>query len=330
MHDQDLTRISKWLHENDIIYELNADLSRKTWIKNGGIAQLYIIPDNADQLEQVLVNLIKFRAKYIIVGHSSNMFFANSYDPSIILSTKKVDEFVIDENRIICDCGASLMKIAKTCIKKGIAGYEGLVGIPGTVGAAVCNNSGAYESEMSKLVERAEVLLENGEKTWLTNSDLEYSYRNSAIKSEKIKCCVLRVELSALRRMEPDKLLALAEEYTAIRKRDYEGYARNLGTVFSRMDIYAGRTVLKILLKIHRYITMPFPDAVRNRSRKLLVLAYFNKLKLYPYISEKRLNCFIWDKTKGYEDGIFYEYLEFIKSRSLDEAVLELQIIDGP
>ena len=38
MHVKDMTRISRWLDENDIPYELNADLSRKTWVKNGGFS----------------------------------------------------------------------------------------------------------------------------------------------------------------------------------------------------------------------------------------------------------------------------------------------------
>lgn len=323
-----ITRISQWLAENNIKYELNVDLAKKTWIKNGGIAQLYITPENISQLESILLKLSKLQEKYIVVGHTSNMFFSNSYNPAIILSTRKVNKFVFEGNRIICECGASLTEVAKACVRQGIAGYEGLVGIPGTVGAAVCNNSGAYECEMSNIVERVEVLLANGEKVWLTNSDLEFSYRDSAIKSGKIQCCVLRVELCALFRKKPEILQAMVEEYAAIRKKYYEGYDKNLGTVFSKMDIFDGRILLQILLKIHHYFTRLLPFTIQNKTRKFLILAYFNKLKLYPYISEKRINCFIWNKKKAYNDKIFYDYIKFIKSKSSTEAVLEVQIID--
>jgi len=328
MYVKDLTGISSWLANNAVKYELNADLAKKTWIKNGGISQLYIIPDNVAQLEHVLVNLSKLKEKYIVIGHTSNMFFSNSYNPAIVLSTKNINDFIIEENKIICECGASLKRVAKACVKKGIAGYQGLVGIPGTVGAAVCNNSGAYECEMSNLVERVEVLLATGEKVWLTNSDLEFTNRNSSIKSGKIRCCVLRVELKALSRIEPEILQKMVKDNTAIREKYYEGYGQNLGTVFSSMDIYSGRTFLKILLKIHRYITMILPFSVQNKTRILLILLYFNKLRFYPFISKKRINCFIWDKEKGYDDKIFYDYIKFIKYNSSTEPVLELQIID--
>lgn len=328
MYVKDVTGILLWLTENGINYELNADLSKKTWIKNGGIAQVYLTPENVSQMERVLLNLSELREKYIVVGHTSNMFFSSSYNPSIILSTRKLTDFVIEGNKIICECGASLTKVAKWCVKEGIAGYEGLAGIPGTVGAAVCNNSGAYECEMSNIVERVEVMLATGEKVWLTNSDLEFSYRDSAIKSGKIRGCVLRVELSASLRRKPEVLQAMVEEYAATRKKYYESYDRNLGTVFSRMDIFSGRIFLQILLKMHRYLTILLPFAVQNKTRKFLILAYFNKLRLYPYISEKRMNCFIWNKNKMYDDKIFYDYVEFIKSKSSVQAVLELQLID--
>ncbi len=328
MRAEDVTHISKWLDEKDIQYETNADLAKKTWIKNGGIAELYITPGNLNELESVLLELSNRKKEFIIVGHTSNMFFSNSYNPPIILSTGKINEFVVEGNKIICECGASLMKVAKNCVNKGISGYQGLTGIPGTVGAAVCNNSGAYKCEMSKLVKRVEVLLANGEKVWLTNDELEFSYRNSAVKSGKIKCCVLRIELSAQLKNKPETLMTMVEENAVKRRQYYENYNQNLGTVFSSMDIYSGRILLQILLKIHRYLTILLPLTVQNKTKKMLVLAYFNKLKLYPYISEKRMNCFIWNKKKAYEDKRFYEYIEFIKSKSCVEATLELQIID--
>lgn len=329
MYDNALHSFSRWLDERGIKYEFNADLSKKTWIKNGGIARFYIIPEDVRQLEGLLLKLLELRITYIVVGHTSNIFFSNLYNPDVIITTRKVKNFSIKDDKIICECGASLMKVARECVRRGISGYEGLVGIPGTVGAAVCNNSGAYGCEMSNLVKGVEVIMGDGEKRWLTNNELEFSYRNSAIKSGKIRCCILRVELSAHQKDKPEVLQAKADEYTNTRKRYYEGYNQNLGTVFYNVDLYSGRIILKILLKIHRYLTCPLPLSIQDKTRKFLILAYFNKLRLYPYISEKRINCFIWDKKRGYNDSIFYDYIDFIKNKSKKEPILEIQVFDN-
>ncbi len=318
--------LSRWLDEEGIKYESNADLSKKTWIRNGGIAGFYIIPDDIHKLERLLLRLSELELGYIVVGHTSNIFFSNSYNPDIVITTRKLKGFSFKDDKIVCECGAPLMKVARECVRRGISGYEGLVGIPGTVGSAVCNNSGAYGSEMSNIVERVEVLMANGEKRWLTKSVLELSYRSSAIKRGKIRCCILRVELLASHKEKPEVLQAQADKYTAIRRRYYEGYSQNLGTVFFNVDLYSGRPILKILLKMHKYFTYPLPLSIQNKTRKFLILAYFNKLRLYPYISEKRMNCFIWNKKKGYNDKLFYEYVDFIKSRSKTEPIIEVQI----
>ncbi|GAB4533988.1 MAG: hypothetical protein Fur0020_00180 [Thermodesulfovibrionia bacterium] len=326
--NDNIHNLSEWLDENGIYYEVNVNLSKKTWIRNGGMAWLYIVPCNVCQLEDLYIKVSNCGLRYVIVGHTSNLFFANSYNIDVVITTKRLKGFEFKEGSIICECGAPLMKVARECVRRGIAGYEGLVGIPGTVGGAVCNNSGAYGSEMSRIVEWVEVIMDDGRKMRLTNNDMEFSYRNSAIKSGKIRCCILRVELSASQREDPDELLAKAEEYTAIRRRYYEGYSQNLGTVFFNVDLYSGRVILKTLLKIHRYITYPLPLSIQNKTRKFLILAYFNKLNLYPYISDKRMNCFVWNKKRNYSDEIFYDYVKFIKDTSRTEPVLEVQIFD--
>ncbi|MCP4272667.1 MAG: hypothetical protein GY781_11995, partial [Gammaproteobacteria bacterium] len=137
---------------------------------------------------------------------------------------------------------------------------------------AVCNNSGAYDSEMSNLVERVEVLLATGEKVWLSNSDLYYSHRNSVIKRGEIKCCILRIELCALFRKRPEILQEMAQKYTLTRKENYEGYENNLGSVFSRLDIFSGRLFLNVLLRLHRYLSKLLPYDIRNKTRKLRAL----------------------------------------------------------
>ncbi|MHC4182980.1 MAG: FAD-binding protein, partial [Planctomycetota bacterium] len=293
MDSGDLTYISEWLDTKKIKYELNADLSRRTWIKNGGIAGLYIVPENLLQLEHNILEMTSRKMRYIVVGHTSNMFFANSFNPPVVVTTKKINKFITTENAIISECGASLMKVSRECIRRGIAGFEGLVGIPGTVGAAAINNSGAYGCEMSRLVDRVEVLLADGKKVWLTNNELEYAFRDSAIKRGIIECCVMRVELSVRTREKPEILQSLAEEYTATRKKYYESYNKNLGTTVYNMDIVSGRPILKVLLGLHRYLTLFLPFAIQNKTRIIIILLYFNKLNLYPYISKKRMNCFI-------------------------------------
>ncbi|MFQ5676575.1 MAG: UDP-N-acetylmuramate dehydrogenase, partial [bacterium] len=80
------------------------------------------------------------------------------------------------------DSGTNLAVLAKEAAKHGVSGLEFLIGIPGTVGAAVAVNAGTREQWMSALVDKVRILTNEGTKKWLQPSELGFSYRNSVLK----------------------------------------------------------------------------------------------------------------------------------------------------
>ena len=82
-----------------------------------------------------------------------------------------------------------------TTIERGFAGLETLSGIPGTVGAAPIQNIGAYGHEVAEFITRVRTYdrQEKCIKTF-TNSECEFSYRNSHFKSHPGRYVVLDVQ----------------------------------------------------------------------------------------------------------------------------------------
>ncbi|NDB31756.1 MAG: UDP-N-acetylmuramate dehydrogenase, partial [Actinobacteria bacterium] len=79
-------------------------------------------------------------------------------------------------------------------LEKGFAGLETMSGIPGTVGASPIQNIGAYGHEVSEVIARV--------RTWdrktkefktFSNSECEFSYRNSRFKKERDRYVILEV-----------------------------------------------------------------------------------------------------------------------------------------
>ena len=69
-------------------------------------------------------------------------------------------------------------------VELGLEGVEGLSGIPGTVGASVVQNIGAYGQEVATSVESVEVWDRDTKTTRdLTPADLRFGYRYSALKT---------------------------------------------------------------------------------------------------------------------------------------------------
>ena len=69
--------------------------------------------------------------------------------------------------------------------RQGLAGLEFASGIPGSVGGAVYMNAGAHKSDISSVLSKALILFEDGTIAWLTNKELEFSYRSSVLQTKR-------------------------------------------------------------------------------------------------------------------------------------------------
>ena len=73
-------------------------------------------------------------------------------------------------------------------IELGLQGVEALSGIPGTVGASVVQNIGAYGAEVSQSVDSVEVWDRKDKTTFYMNlADLKFGYRTSVLKQSMYK-----------------------------------------------------------------------------------------------------------------------------------------------
>ena len=81
--------------------------------------------------------------------------------------------------------GYSVVSLAVQISRKGLSGLEFASGIPGSVGGAVYMNAGAHGSDISKILTRAHILFEDGSFEWLTNEEMEFSYRTSVLQKKR-------------------------------------------------------------------------------------------------------------------------------------------------
>jgi UDP-N-acetylmuramate dehydrogenase len=83
----------------------------------------------------------------------------------------------------------------QTTIDSGFAGLETLSGIPGTVGASPIQNIGAYGHEVSEFITRVRTYDRQLKEIYtFTNSQCEFTYRNSYFKAHPGRYVVLDVQ----------------------------------------------------------------------------------------------------------------------------------------
>ena len=224
-------------------------ISKYTTYKVGGLVKAIIYPKNTEKLVLLCKLIKKYKVKYKILGNGSNLLFSDkTYDGVLI----KLDEFNKIEffgNKVTCGAGASLMKVAKEAVKRGLAGLEFAGGIPGTIGGAVYMNAGAYKSDMGYVTRKVKVLTNDLRIITLTNEEMDFHYRSSYLQKHPNYIC-----LEAVIRLEKGNKNALEEVVKDRRERRLKSQPLNYpsaGSVFRNPENAdpAGKLIEDIGLK---------------------------------------------------------------------------------
>ena len=135
----------------------------------------------------------------LIMGGGTNVLIADKgFDGTVIRISNNSVQAEVDAcsgATLTIGAGEDWDTFVQTTINSGFAGLETLSGIPGTVGAAPIQNIGAYGHEVSEFITRVRTYdRELKEIYTFTNSQCEFSYRNSYFKEHPGRYVVLEVQ----------------------------------------------------------------------------------------------------------------------------------------
>jgi UDP-N-acetylmuramate dehydrogenase len=165
-----------------------------TTIGVGGGISHFIEPRTRVGVIEAVEDADTHRRQVCMLGGGSNLLVGDAgFDGTVVRDARRtmvvLDEAAPVENgqdlvRVNAEAGCNWDDFVVFCVGLGLVGIEGLSGIPGTVGASVVQNIGAYGQEVSQSVESVEAWdRERKITTHLTASDMGFSYRGSALKS---------------------------------------------------------------------------------------------------------------------------------------------------
>jgi UDP-N-acetylmuramate dehydrogenase len=200
-----------------------APLAPLVWFKTGGPAQWLFEPRDSDDLRDFLAALDP-AVPVMALGLGSNMIVRDGGVRGVVIRLGKPFAKVeaLDGTTLRCGGGASGILVSSTARDNGIAGLEFLRSIPGTVGGFVRMNGGAYGSETCDILVACDVVLRSGERRTLSNADLDYSYRHSALPvSAVVVSAVFRGRSGdpAAIQVEMDRIAAAREESQPLRSK---------------------------------------------------------------------------------------------------------------
>lgn len=320
------SNLLQYLHANNICYETNVSLKKKTWIHRGGMCDVYISPVNRKELIGVVRQLYHQKYDFLVIGHSSNIYILNSCNVSVIVSTKKCSNYEIKDGHIYCDAGVGVTRLAKDMTKHGIAGFEYLTDLPGTVAAAIYNNASCKKNSISQLLVCADVILPDGRQITLLPDDFGFVYRGSCMKRKELRGVIVGLILKA----EPGNALQLqniSSSNIAERRLLLESYAKTLGSTMNNC-FSKGRMPLHYYLAYRFYNLWLKLNKNNETQRRIKCKDFICKISGYAdiarYVSNEDIIIFIWKDEKA--DAAFPRYLEFMDKvyRTQD---LEIEVV---
>ena len=218
-------------------------LRNHTTFRVGGKADAFLSVSNEEQLQKAVLLCKEYKVPFLILGNGSNLLVSDAgYRGMVILVGKDMADICVDGSRITAAAGATLASVAQTAARHCLGGMEFASGIPGTIGGAIVMNAGAYDGEMKMVVDEVRVLTQDGEVLTLSNEELEFGYRTSRVKKEKL--IVLSVTL-LLQHQEKELIVDKMNDFAARRREKQPLEFPSAGSTFKRPEgMFAGKLIM--------------------------------------------------------------------------------------
>jgi len=153
-----------------------------------------------DELNQLpLVFSSSIQMPVFILGAGSNILFRGDYKGTIVkISTKGIQKISESGEKvnIMVAAGEDWDSLVQHCVTNGWNGLENLSSIPGTAGASVIQNIGAFGVEAKDFITKVELFNRTTHDfEWKTGQECNFGYRDSRFKHDWAdKYIVTRVE----------------------------------------------------------------------------------------------------------------------------------------
>jgi UDP-N-acetylenolpyruvoylglucosamine reductase len=223
-------------------------LAKRTTLRVGGSADLYVEPSSENDLVRVLSFCREHDLPSLVLGRGSNLLIRDGGIRGVVISLVHpafcgVEVF----GRQLCaGSGAKLKAVAARAREAQLAGLEFLEGIPGSVGGALRMNAGAMGGATFSVVTHVRFMDQSGEIHEFSASRMNAGYRSCPL----LKGCVA---LGATFQGEPSTRELIDERSREFNQRRWQSQPKepSAGCIFKNPSsaISAGRAIDEAGLK---------------------------------------------------------------------------------
>ena len=235
----------------NINFEEKIKLSNYTTIKVGGYAEYFSKPNNTHEF----FNLIKWshlnNQECQIIGAGSNLLINNIFLKGLTICTKKMRSIKVDPNSGIVEAEAGVMlpTMSNILAKNGLQGGEWTVGIPGTVGGAICMNAGSEKLSLANNLLSVQVIdTKTLEIFEIQRKNINFQYRFSPFQQNNL--VIISAKLIFKPNGNVNQLLETTKNNLKKKTQSQPYHLPSFGSVFKNpTNNYAGKLIEELGLK---------------------------------------------------------------------------------
>lgn len=178
--------------------KLNEPLSKHTYFKLGGQADIFYEAKTVDELASVVQVAILYKVPYLVIGGGSNILVTDAGYRGLVIKNKTgsiqlkgfaggVEKGKLDLKEAIvqADSGVPANLLIRYTLDQGLAGLEHMLGLPGSVGGAVYNNSHHLDKLFGDHIVEVSALDKEGKIKKYTQKELQFDYDYSIFHKTK-------------------------------------------------------------------------------------------------------------------------------------------------
>ncbi len=230
-------------------------LAKLTSFSIGGPADLLFDPPSAEVLAAVMAEARRLDVPVTLLGGGTNVLVSDRGVRGLVVRLGKAFEFTrweevrpeglpadrpAPETLLTVGGATGVIPVAREAVRRGLAGLEYAVGIPGSMAGAARMNAGAFGGEVAEVIEALEIVTGEGEIVVRNRAELDFSYRKLALGcADVITSLRFRLRCSSVGRLQE-----VVANVQAKRRRSQPSGFPNAGSIFKNPpNEYAARLI---------------------------------------------------------------------------------------
>jgi UDP-N-acetylmuramate dehydrogenase len=208
-------------------------MKKHTSLKIGGPVDIFAVPHDMTSLADLQRILTKGGVPVFPIGGGTNMLVKDGGLEGCVISLRSFRRIgVMHRNEtkvtLVVEAGTPLQRLVHYAMENGYSGIEGLAGIPGSVGGAICGNAGSFGFEMKDVLDSIEIMDSTGRVERINAEGIQFGYRRSVIPPDTF---ILNAEIKLVTRVK-EEVSAKTEQFLSEKRLKQPIWEPSAGCVF--------------------------------------------------------------------------------------------------